>query len=1024
MLKKKCLVRLLGCIFAILLLCGLTLPAKALTDAEMAKEIEAKYKKGEIPRDIYLTLKEQYSVKSGYLKVDMQVQRQWARCVFGPKKATKYPKVPKTISIFMTQEVSSAVKPYVLIKDADGEVFSFLYLITLMHHPKEGKAEVVELKEGDIDTLSENIVNGRIDPPVELFALNFPCRATAAFSLLIGDISFDGQVVEDFREDNEWRAMEVDEEVSLSLKYLKKRTALAASIRPGHPNEWKFPATLTNFIPGGDFEKGSGTPAGWYHGGAAHIPLDENGEPVNNSAKHKANYCWEEEGVQSFRSLSVEVSKAGCWGGWDYQLKGVKPNTVYTISFWYRQPAPGTLKLHLFGQSVMLTNMYQDNPEHWIRYSEHFNSGDCSGEVNVGFHASCLKRPVKAWLDEVELYEGFSPIGYNLCRMQYYYYNHILVSPEVVSQLGFGFEHLFDNPHRPKEIDYILELPEGVNLKGFHAAYYTWLPEHYRLKEEKIQIGGKPYNRYIMTLQIRGDYKTLSHLVKIPKRDKWRGCVGGYAGLKNIHCWLSTTLKGGELKGRYYARWLSPDSGKVEQQAPERLTIKVVQVPEVKFKRFRVWAQTSGADLTTCPELAQAYTRVGVNGLGGHRFGRDSKGVAEEKENLQPTRKLGIRDVYTWFNQPAYLATDDFEAHGMNMRGNRMGAGGHGGGDWQKPGWCLSYRGKKWQERVEYAKKRIEAGVTGFSFDDYSFCNCYCPKCKEAFKKFLQKFTKLPYRDPVEFMAQPGSQPEHETLWKEFSIYHYGLAAKALKSELEKYAQEKNLPYKILFIQSAYGWYEHPFAMAACQEAFDYFSGQYYIHCYHDAYQGSPIRIADEVARRYSTLGKYANNFAPLLAPGLVYMHPACAIDPYEVMKYQILETAFAVPLKGYGVYAGRDTDLGILMNMGAANRIISAYEDIIMEGKVITDGLRTTSSRGSVRVRKLGNKMLILVSDYTTFRKKKTTLKINIPPVQKNSILTDVETGKKLTELAAGQGDFEVVLNANRARVFLCEPK
>ena len=1012
-MKKECLVRLWGIVGTILVLCALTAPVQALTDAEILKLAEERYKKGEIAQDIYLMLKEKYAAESRYLKVTMQVGRQWVPCIFGPQKTVKYPKVPKTVSIFMTREASSTVKPYILIKDADGEIYRFLYLMTLMRHSEEGEATVVELKDGEIECLSENIVNGKMDPPVEIFALDFNCRKTASFSLLVGNISFDGQVVEDFSQDNEWRPIEVDKGVSLTLKRLsKKKTAQAAPIRPGHPNEWKFPSTLTNFIPGGNFEQGKGIPAGWYHGEADYIPFDDEDKPVNDPTKHQANYCWENDGVQGFRSLSIEVTKPGCWGGWDYKLKDVKPNTVYTISFWYRQPAPGSLRFHIFGQTIMLTNMYLDSPMHWIRYSEHFNSGDYSGDVNIGFHTSCLQQPVKVWLDEVELYEGFSPIGYNLCRMQYYYYNHILVSPDMVSQLGFDFEHLFDASHRPKEIDYILELPQGIKLEGSSARYYGWRPQDYRLSEEKIEIEGKPYTRYMMTLKIRGDYKTLNHLVTIPTRDTWGG-GGGFLGWKQILCLLSTSLKSGELKGRYYARWWSPSLGKKDQQVAQILNIKVVRVPKVEpFKRFRVSAQAGQLNLVTYPSIVRAYTRVGINGL---------DGCTHKEENFP---KLGIRDIYNWWNQPVYSAKDDPEAHGMGLGGKRGTDAVHVMNDWQKPGWCLAYHGDKWQEWINHAKKLIDAGVTGFCFDDYSFCNCYCSKCKEEFKKYLQRFTKLPYKNPVEFMSNPGSQPEYETLWKEFGVYHYGITARALKSKLEKYVEEKNLPHKITFIQSQCGWYEHPFALAGCKDAFDFWSGQYYIHCYYLSYQGSPKRIGDGIAATHSKMGEYAMDFAPLLAPGLVYMHPACAMDPYEVMKYQILEAVFAVPVKGYLVSAGRDTDLGILVNIGAANRIISAYEDIILDGEVITKGLKGASPKGSVRAKKLGERMLILVSEYSTFGSKKTTLKIGIPPVKKNSILTDVETGEKVTELAAGQGDFEVEIHASRARVFLCEPK
>jgi len=992
---------------------------KSRTNAERVKKIEERYKKGEISEAAYLRLKEKYSAKPGYLKVTMQVERLWARCVFGPEKAVKYSKVPQTVSIFMTREPSSAVKPYVLIKDADGEVFSFIYFYTLMRHLEQGEARVVELKDEKIDiSLSENLVNGTIDPPVELFGLSFPCRAAASFSVVLGEISFDGQVVEDFSQETKWKPLEVDDEVKLKLTRISRKIFVQS--RPpqsGHPNEWKFPGNLTNFIPSGRFEEGEGIPAGWYHGDKTHIPPDEVGDPVDDPSQHKANYFWEDDGVQGSRSLSFEVDQPGCWGGWDYQLKKVKPNTVYTISFWYRQPKPGALKLHILGETISMNNLHIDNPAHWVRYSRHFNSKDFSGNLDIGFHAYCLKEPVKIWLDEVELYEGFSPIGYNLCRMQYYYYNYMPVSPDMLSPVGFAFEHLFDNKHQPKEIDYILELPRGIKLEGFWAAYYTWLKEHYRLNQEKIKVEGRPYTRYIMTLKIRGDEKTRNHLVTIPRRDTWEGCVGSYCGMKQLHCWLSTTLKSGELKGRYYARWLSGSGGKGGQQQPQIFKIKVVRVPEVKpFKRFRVWAETDGVNLATCPDLVNGFVRVGVNGIGGHLHG--------EKGNLEPARKSEIRDAYTWYNQPVYFANDDLEADGMNVAGRRHREGAYGCSDWLKPGWCLSYRGPKWQERVEYTKKRIEAGVSGFWFDDYSFCNCYCPKCKERFKEFLKKFTSLPYNDPAEFMSNPGSQPKYEALWKDFAIYHYGITAKILKAELEKYVEEKNLPYKVTFTLSGIPPPEHPFAWAGCKEAFDSFSGQFYIHCYSGAYFGSPKRIGDGIAKTYAKMGSYAMDFTPLLGPGLVYMHPANAIEPYEVMKYQILETVFALPLKGYAVYAGRDTDLGILINMGAANRIITTYEDIILDGEVVTEGLKGSGPKGSLRVKKLGERMLILVSDYTTFGGKKTVLKIGIPPVKKKSILTDAETGKKLAELKAGQGDFEVEINTNRARVFLCEPK
>jgi hypothetical protein len=54
-------------------------------------------------------------------------------------------------------------------------------------------------------------------------------------------------------------------------------------------------------------------------------------------------------------------------------------------------------------------------------------------------------------------------------------------------------------------------------------------------------------------------------------------------------------------------------------------------------------------------------------------------------------------------------------------------------------------------------------------------------------------------------------------------------------------------------------------------------------------YGGSPKRVGDILYQSQEALGIYARPLAPTLSPGLTYMHPACAVDPYAQMKYQIL---------------------------------------------------------------------------------------------------------------------------------------
>ena len=944
------------------------------------------------------------------LKVNLSCTAPWSPCMFGPEKTVKYPKVPKSVSVFLTPDISGAVKPHILIKDADGEVFGSLYLGNTSYHSAEGEAKKVTIASFEFDGTGGVGVNGVVDPPVELFALSFPCRAKTITSFFVGPISFDDVVVEDFSRDNKWHPIEVGDGVKLKLSRV---SGAKGPPRPGHRNTWKFPERRENIIPSGDFEQGRGLPKGWHHGEAEYIPMGEDGKPAHDIAKHDAKYRWEDKGVQGFRSLSAEISKPGKWGGWDFSLSGIRSNTDYTISFWYRQPTRCVLRAYIFGSEVMLANMYTENPMHWIRYSEHFNSGDISGHANIGFHAECADVPVKVWIDEVEMYEGYSPIGYNLCRMQYYYHNFIYISPDMLSHAGFAFEHLFEQAKQPKEIDYVLELPEGVKIAGYWAAYWTWHPDHHRMSQEEIKIDDKPYTRYVITLRKRTDYKCRNHLVPIPQRDRWGGCVGGYCGWKQIQLWLATTRTKGEPEMRYYARW------KGGAQAPQTLKLKVIRVPKVKpFRNFTCWVLTSGQDLAVCPDLIKDFPRVGINVVGGYVFGSASyKPSDDQKQNVAMIRKEGMRDVYCWsFNQPVfYAAKDDPEAHGMGLDGKRGKGPVKGVKNRQVPGWCLSYRGKVWDERVAYAKKMLDDGVNGFRFNDYAFCNCFCPKCKEAFKAFLAKFTDLPYKDPAEFMANPGTEPEYESLWSDFSTYQYGATAKELKDILQAYVREKDLPYKVSFVMSSGPTKaDHPFAMKGIKEAFDSFSGQFYINCYHGWFHGSPKRIGDAVTSTAARLKTYGIPMKVAhLAPGLVYMHPECIMDPYEVMKYQVLEAALGADIGGYSLAAGGDVDLGVLANMAAANRILSKYEDIILGGEIV-EGLTGGGQFKSVRAKKLGDKMLVLVGDYSTYKPEATEVSFKLPEARE---FKDVETGQSLKP--GPDGTYKVVLKESRQRVF-----
>ena len=125
---------------------------------------------------------------------------------------------------------------------------------------------------------------------------------------------------------------------------------------------------------------------------------------------------------------------------WDTQLKNVKSHTRYTLSLWYRLPEKGVLDVLLFGKHLPIKKMFQYNPMHWGRYSAIVDSGDYAGDCRIEILGKKGVGPFKFWVDQIELYEGKSPIGKNLARLEYQYYNKAYVSPDVVSPLPFAFE--------------------------------------------------------------------------------------------------------------------------------------------------------------------------------------------------------------------------------------------------------------------------------------------------------------------------------------------------------------------------------------------------------------------------------------------------------------------------------------------------------------------------------------------------------------------------------------------------------
>jgi len=159
-------------------------------------------------------------------------------------------------------------------------------------------------------------------------------------------------------------------------------------------------------------------------------------------------------------------------------------------------------------------------------------------------------------------------------------------------------------------------------------------------------------------------------------------------------------------------------------------------------------------------------------------------------------------------------------------------------------------------------------------------------------------------------------------------------------------------------------------------------------------YGCSPKKVGDYLYQSQEALGTYARPLAPTLSPGLTYMHPDCALDPYPQMKYQILESMMAPNFAGYIMYDGGDIDLGDRKYMAEANALMIRFEEIILRGKSIKP--IEINEWSGIRIKKLDSQGLVLVSDYSTYEPDEKIVRFSSKVLSEKTIV-DAETGEKV---------------------------
>jgi hypothetical protein len=506
-----------------------------------------------------------------------------------------------------------------------------------------------------------------------------------------------------------------------------------------------------------------------------------------------------------------------------------------------------------------------------------------------------------------------------------------------------------------------------------------------------VIINNRAYNRVIAHVAcVPGDQKQFTdYVVPVGIRDNWK-----YSGTISMCLYVRSRVSTGSFPFYHYAKW---DKG---QQPRKKLDLEVIAIPETGSSKNLVLiseVQMQAGDKN--PQLGEDFLRIGLNGIG-HLELRNGEDALKNKRIR--FRRLGLRYFSNWINIAVYGAGDK-EAKAMDITGQRTGQG----------GWCLSYRGPDWTKNMGQYKRRFESGVNFFAFDDAEPCTCYCNQCKHLFAEFLKINTGLPYVDPSIFMKEGwNGDQKYRALWKDFSLWHYGKTAQAMKKELITYARLKGSNNPIFFGISSLLLFTHPFA-AKSLTAFDFDIRQTYMNWASSSFGGSPKKVGDILYQSQEALGIYARPLAPTLSPGLTYMHPACALDPYAQMKYQILEAMMAPNFAGYLMYAGIDIDLGDMKYMGQANALMRRFEEIILKGKAIKP--IEINEWSGIRIKRLDSQGLVLVSDYSTYEPEEKVVRFSSKELFEKTLI-DAETAEKVEPVL---GIYNVKIKADRARLF-----
>jgi hypothetical protein len=140
-----------------------------------------------------------------------------------------------------------------------------------------------------------------------------------------------------------------------------------------------------------DFEDGEDWPEGWA------------------SKSNNPHYSWSNDGHSGDRSFHIKYT-AGPWGGTHSSKISVKPDTLYSLSFWGKYDGTGlhgarALIIDANGWKPQDHSVLENNSGRWKKVERVFRTGENTTEVHIKLERHGWDEDGDVWFDDVYLVE-------------------------------------------------------------------------------------------------------------------------------------------------------------------------------------------------------------------------------------------------------------------------------------------------------------------------------------------------------------------------------------------------------------------------------------------------------------------------------------------------------------------------------------------------------------------------------------------------------------------------------------------